>query len=325
MIRNIAGSWKLRVMQLVACVSFASVGCVGDEPASEVTAIGDAGRYGRDAGPAVLRDAGGSGSFAGTGGGDAGASGSFAGMGGDAGASGSFAGIGGGDASEIVPPVSGQSLVPNRCSGDATETAMIGDSYLALSGEITSFLQRYSGQTYRPYYVSGTQMVGGLPPSIPDQYRLALAQGEVQTLIMDGGGNDVLLGDITCHGTGPAGPASGSPCALTIQRVAQAAAALLSEAAAGGVKEVIYFGYPHVAGFNADLNPSLDYAVPLLAAACTDAALDCTFIDVRADFTNHPEYIGLDGIHPTTPGSEAIAKRVWAALQDNCAHGVTLY
>ena len=103
---------------------------------------------------------------------------------------------------------------------------------------------------------------------------------------------------------------------------AAGAVALLDEAAKGGVKEVIYFFYPHVAGANADLNPTLDYAYPIFADACTNAPLDCKFIDIRKDYEGHPEYTGIDGIHPTALGSEQVAKRIWDVMQTNCAQGV---
>ena len=120
---------------------------------------------------------------------------------------------------------------------------MVGDSYLALSGDITRFLTQYSGQTYRTYYVSGTQMVGGLPPAIPDQARQGLAAGPTQTVIMTGGGNDVLIGDASCK-TAPLG----AQCKMTVQNTLNAAKAMIDEGAAKGVKEVIYFFYPHLPG-----------------------------------------------------------------------------
>lgn len=224
---------------------------------------------------------------------------------------------------DLMAPT-GETLTPARCAGDATKTIVIGDSYIALSGDIPRFLQQYSGQTYRLHAVSGTAMVGGLPPSIPDQYRLALAQGAVETIVMDGGGNDVLLGDITCHTTGPAGPMEGSGCAQTIQRAVQGARDLLNEAAANGVREVVYFLYPHLIGLNADLNPSLDYAIPLFEQACAEVDLDCKLVDTRAAFEGHPEYLGIDGIHPTAFGSEVIAQMVWDVMGFNCENGVAV-
>ncbi len=205
---------------------------------------------------------------------------------------------------------------------------MIGDSYLALSGEVTAFLEGFSGQTYRKHYVSGTQMVGGIPPAVPDQAAIALGEGPVQTFIMDGGGNDVLIGDLTCRLTGPA---PGTPCEATVLNVLNAAGVLLNNAAAAGVQEVIYFFYPHIppgliALNHVALNDTLDFAAPQAQALCENAtALDCTFIDLRPAFAGHPEYISpLDGIHPTTPGSEVIARLIWDVMQQNCANGLDL-
>ncbi len=229
----------------------------------------------------------------------------------------------GGDAGGSPPPAA-DPFLPDRCNGDASKTIMIGDSYLALSGDITRFLQQWSGQTYRTYYASATQLEGGFPPTIPDQYRqLALPQGPVQTIIMTGGGNDVLIGDPSCRTT-PATTA-GSQCESTVLRVVELAKDLLEEAAGDGVEEVIYFFYPHVAGMNVSLNPTLDYAYPLARDLCESATgLHCTFVDTRAAFEGHPEYIILDGIHPSTSGSEAIAQLVWEVMEDNCTNGITI-
>jgi lysophospholipase L1-like esterase len=221
---------------------------------------------------------------------------------------------------------SGVRVTPKRCTGDATQTIMVGDSYLALSGDVYRFLQQYSGgQTYRTYYVSGTQLVGGLPPNIPDQARQAYAEGPVQTIIMTGGGNDVLIGDQTCK-TDPLG----QQCTTTVNNTVAAAHDLMIEAANAGVQEVIYFFYPHLPGTSflapATLNQTLDYAAPRAKEVCeSSTVLDCSFIDTRPAFEGHSDYIGLDGIHPTAAGSQVIAQLIWAVMQENCQRGVEVF
>lgn len=49
--------------------------------------------------------------------------------------------------------------------------------------------------TYRKYYISGAQMVGGLIKTIPQQYEDAIANGPIRTVILDGGGNDIEQGE----------------------------------------------------------------------------------------------------------------------------------
>ncbi len=247
---------------------------------------------------------------------------------GSGGSSGTGAGAGGGGVGGTGAAGAGGTgptgFVPARCHGDASKTIMIGDSYLALSGDVTRFLEQYSGQKFRTHYVSGTQMVGGLPPSIPDQARAAYQQGPVESVIMTGGGNDILIGDATCR-VAP----MGATCLATVQRTLDAAGALMVEAASKGVREVVYFFYPHLPGSllaPIELNQVLDHAAPLAKAICENSTvLDCTFIDTRPAFMGHPEYIGVDGIHPTAPGSEAIAKLLWAAMQNNCATGLAAH
>ena len=212
----------------------------------------------------------------------------------------------------------GTKIIPARCTGDANKTAMIGDSYLALSGNITKWLQQSSGQTYRAYYVSGTQMVGGIPPNIPDQGRAAIAAAPTQTFIMDGGGNDVLLGDLSCWITGAT---PGSACEATVLNVLAAAGDLLDEVAGKGVEEVIYFFYPRIP--NQMLAQVVDYAAPKVKDLLeSETALDATFIDTRDAFDGHPEYIEADGIHPTDAGAKVIAGLIWAAMEKNCTDGI---
>jgi hypothetical protein len=294
------GTWVTAIFLMIGLFQ---AGCGS---ADETTSSGGAG------------GAGGSGAGSGAAGGSGGGSGATGGAGGGVGGVGGGAGGVGGGTGGVG---GGSGLIPDRCNGDASKTIMIGDSYLALSGDVTRFLQQYSGQTYRTYYVSGTQMVGGAAPNIPDQARQAYAEGPVQTIIMTGGGNDVLIGDATCR-TDP----NGTTCRATVDNTLTASQALMQEAANMGVKEVVYFFYPHLPGSllaPATLNQVLDYAAPLAQDACESATvLDCSFIDTRQPFEGHPEYIGLDGIHPTAAGSEVIAQLVWAVMQENCQTGL---
>jgi hypothetical protein len=229
-------------------------------------------------------------------------------------------GAGGMAGSDGTSVSAGKTIIPARCSGDATKTVMVGDSYLALSGAITGFLRQYSGLSLdRTDYVSGAGMVAGLPPTIPDQYELAKASGKIESVIMDGGGNDVLLGDLTCWIDGYQ---AGSSCEATVFAAMDAAKGLIKNAASDGVKEAIYFFYPHIG--NDVLNGVLDKTLPLAKSLCEDQKdLDCTFIDTRDGYK--PEWIEIDGIHPTSEGSEFIANLIWETMQKNCKAGVTDY
>jgi lysophospholipase L1-like esterase len=189
---------------------------------------------------------------------------------------------------------------------------MIGDSYLALTGDVYRYLQTKSGQNYKTYYMSGAQMA-----DIRNQATAAANEGPVETVIMDGGGNDVLLGNPTCGLT--------NSCGGTITRAMDTAKQLMSDAAAHGIVEVIFFFYPHVGGFAAALNGVLDAAYPQARDLCENAtSIHCSFIDLRPSFEGNAGYLMVDGIHPSAQGSEVIANLIWDKMQFNCEHGIPL-
>jgi hypothetical protein len=212
------------------------------------------------------------------------------------------------------------------CSATGTEVVMIGDSYPALSGEIGKHLMSLasaagslaSGDKYRTYYVSGTNLVGGNPPSIPDQFTQAvMASPDIKYVIMDGGGNDILLDNPQCITTQP--PPQSATCVTVINNAITAATTLFGTMKTAGVKAVVYYFYPHLPTTGKQyVNQTMDYAYPLVQMACASAPLPVYFVDTRAAFDGHPEYIGPDGIHPTTAGSDVIAGLIWGVMQQQC-------
>ncbi len=255
----------------------------------------------------------------------AGSGGSFTGGTGGAvdGGTGGAAAAGSGGQAGAGGAVAVGTIIPDRCSGDYSKSVMIGDSYLAWTGDITMFLEQYAGQDItRTYYLSGAGMVKGINVTIPDQFSLmAVPAGPIQTVLMTGGGNDVLIGDPTCAMTGFT---PGSICEITVNDAIAASQRLMETSAAAGVQEVIYFFYPHIN--NPSLNDVLDAVYPAAREACEDQQLiDCSFIDTRAGCGALPAPIGPDGIHPSRSCSEVIAQLMWEAMEDNCANGVTVY
>lgn len=205
----------------------------------------------------------------------------------------------------------------------ASEVVMIGDSYLALT-TVPTYLwdhARAAGslaamETYRPYQFSGTQMSNG---QIPMQFDIAINEDpNISTVIMTGGGNDVLIGSAAiCLSQPP--PAE--PCVAAIDSVLTTAATLMDDMAEAGVKDVVYFFYPHLPpGFPFGAkNETLDYAAPLVQALCEEhQGLDCQFVDIRPAFEGHPEYIRLDAIHPTDAGAAVIADLLWERMVEHC-------
>ena len=241
----------------------------------------------------------------------------------------------GDDAGDVnVAPVDGAA-----CSATGSEVVMIGDSYFALSettsppaGEITEHLQGLAtaagalatGDAYRHYYASGANMAttytGSQIPPIPTQFASAVsANADIRYVIMDGGGNDILLENTSCILAAATTPISDT-CKAAVQDALTAATMLFQSMKTAGVEKVVYFFYPHLPTTRfPSVNIMIDYAYPLVQAVCQNAPIPCEFVDTRPAFNgNDASYIGPDDIHPTNAGSDAIAELIWGTMRQDC-------
>ena len=240
----------------------------------------------------------------------------------------------------------------------ANQVVMIGDSYLdpAYSNAALDLYANAqmagslpANTTYRHYYQGGAAMNNGsLQFNIPYQYEnqaltdlTVMNPATIDTIIMDGGGNDVLIDDQSCLTSAPPG---NTGCVTEIQGVVTRATSLLQEMASKGVKHIVYFFYPHLdpAGGgllptpSPDVNVTLDYAYPLAEQLCcgttftstatsytcsgNTSGTQCIFIDTRPAFEGHvADYIKTtDHVHPTPAGAQVIANLIWQTMMDNC-------
>jgi lysophospholipase L1-like esterase len=237
---------------------------------------------------------------------------------------------------------------------------VLGDSYLDhpvwsnaipdLYADLRSTGALGATATYREYQLGGAAMnYGTLNLNIPYQYETS-AKGDlavmnptdIDTIIMDGGGNDVLIDNQECL-TNAQPPPANADCATAIQGTVNRASKLLQEAAADGVKHVVYIFYPHLdpAGGGIlpmpapQVNATLDYAYPLAEQICCGSAFtstatsytcsgstsgtQCIFIDIRPAFEGHvADYIKSDHVHPTDAGAQVIADLVAGAMRSYC-------
>ena len=256
---------------------------------------------------------------------------------------------GGGD--DAAPTVD---AAPACVKGQVTpnEVVMLGDSYLdAPWGNIGPTLMKKAGVDYRHYYIGAASMAWGNPGtqfSIPYQFDpMALTDiavqnpADIKVVIMDGGGNDVLIGNTSCETTAP--PANAS-CVTTVQNAIDTANDKMHEMAQKGVKQVVFFFYPHLDPAGGGIlqtpapavNDTLDYAYPLAEKICcgttfTSTASDyacegepipgmqCVFVDTRPAFEGHlAEYIKDDHVHPTQAGADVAADLLWTQMQKYC-------
>lgn len=185
----------------------------------------------------------------------------------------------------------------NRGGDDNDASKMIvGDSIFALSGDIHSNLEDDLGETIDTHARSGCQMIGGNIAcseryAIPNQYDDADKSG-IDTVIMNGGGNDILFGD--CD--------TAESCEETILAVEEEIASLTSQMQADGMEQIVFLGYYQTEGMEDIAN----YSMSLKQERYPSMGID--LVDPRDEFEgNLDRYITSDGIHPTAEGSRVLA------------------
>ncbi len=197
---------------------------------------------------------------------------------------------------------------------NGSDVMVIGDSYFALSGEIVRALEneaRNAGvlganDRFRNNPVSGATLANN---GIPSQYANGISSGKVKYVIMDGGGNDCLQGWT---------PAPYNESTPFIKNATDAVTNLLKQMKGDGVVKVFYLFYPNPNGDLNGLKGKLDALRPIMQSTVANAAVkpETYFFDIRPTWDGHlSEYTLSDGIHPTTAGSVATAKAMWAEMQ----------
>ena len=202
---------------------------------------------------------------------------------------------------------------------DRDDIITLGDSIFDLSGDIQTYLEQEAGQTFRNYTQSGAMLSGGiLATAVDQQYADANgANGDITTVVMNGGGNDILIPAILLD---PYGCRThwwrwniSRSCKNLVNNSYVSGVNLLNEMDADGVENIIYLGYYTLPGSNANLTKAVNYGDKRLAEACANTVANCTFIDPRG--TVPAEHILSDNIHPTAEGSRTLANQIWPLLQ----------
>jgi hypothetical protein len=217
---------------------------------------------------------------------------------------------------------------------------MIGDSYVNwITHTFPTDMNAVSMLTITDFAVGGTSMGSGGIGLIPPQFDSALqTHPNIIAVIMDGGGNDILVPDTVQFPNGAQCKADGaqSPsipdCQAIVQKALDAGTKLFMHMADSGVKDAVFFFYPHVPNgtwLAADPNGMLDYALPKIQAACDGAyqqslqinpakPIRCHFVNMVPVFDGHPEYFANADLHPNSTGSKAMAAAVWARMKQDC-------
>jgi hypothetical protein len=245
------------------------------------------------------------------------------GAGGVTAGAGGMGGMAGGTAGTTAP------AVKSPCITAGSQVVLIGDSYsnyfLAHTSMATLMTQRavmnmalMQGQSYRDYAVAGTTLQNTLS-GIPSQWNSAKGSPPIHLVIMDGGGNDVLIDNPQCLA---AGSDMNAGCKAVVDASLKVGKDLWMSMKAAGVKDVIWFWYPHIpGGLNGNGHDINDYSFELFDAAAkeaTTADFRVYMLDTVPIFEGHPDFFFGDGIHANTPGTAAIADAIWKLMKDKC-------
>jgi len=232
------------------------------------------------------------------------------------------------DAGEPLPA----SALKPKCMKKDSQLIEIGDSYINWSSHtFPADMAKESGQKWRMEAVGGYSMGSGGLGLIPPEFDAAIKKDpDAHTILMDGGGNDVLLADPTldlfgeCQQTG----SSTKPnCQKIVQMAIDAADKLMQRMTAAGIRDIVYFFYPHVPANTIISGPNpneiLDYSLPMTRAFCegreakSGGKTRCTFVDMVPVFEGHKDWFNTD-IHPNSKGSAGMAKKIWEVMSAKC-------
>ena len=213
---------------------------------------------------------------------------------------------------------------PDQGMGDGQDVITIGDSWMNLGFNDTSqvgiqaSLERASGRDYRNYGIGGTTLLA--ENGIPAQYKRAKNEGPVTTVIMTGGGNDVLQ-DIAL---GPLGSLFGQPgcidevfnaaCQKRIDEVAARLESLWAEMAADGVSDVVIISYTSKA-LGGNYTMTQTYSTSKITPICLNVPEPLRCSSVETDVAVPDLTLGADGIHPDEASYDKLGAAVWEHMQ----------
>jgi lysophospholipase L1-like esterase len=261
-----------------------------------------------------------------------------AGMSGGAAGMGMGTGGGGGASGGNMGGAAGMPMMaePPCMTSAATDVLIMGDSYV--TGALSPALQPALGALYpaanqfRNAAAPGVSMAnGGISAlaMVPTQF-----SGMPKLVIMDGGGNDILLCDTTkfpgCNTKCNApGSSSLQICKDIVTQATAAAGTLFDKMSAAGVKDIVFFFYPHPPTNNGGMKEIDDYSEPLARAQCeafgakTSGKTNCYWVTTVKPFADaggdiNPANFAADGIHPSDAGQKIIAKQINDTLKAHC-------
>lgn len=216
----------------------------------------------------------------------------------------------------------------NNPSADEWDVQIVGDSVFDLSGDIRTVLKQLSGKGYKDRSVSGAKI-----SHIDGQLGQALSRSSLNTVIADGGANDILQSSTDCDSD----PLT-SACLNLLDYVGDSMWNMIVDMYYGPSDDHVWMGYYHVKGSEAEKNEAIDYtysniypdlfdftpyggttwsgSVPGYGVydGTTLSGVQIAIADPRSAIVNSD--IKSDDIHPTYSGSVKLANLIWGVMVD---------
>ena len=145
---------------------------------------------------------------------------------------------------------------------------------------------------------------------IRDQYKGFRTQ-KIRTVIMDGGGNDILGNAGNCKNQ------LNEPCRSLIRGLVGILEKLFAMMREDGVHQIVFLGCHYPTGWNAGFEQAVDYSYTLLQVACSISAVPCIVADPRQTFKNASNLVEWDGVHPNWNGTAVMARLIWDEMLKN--------
>lgn len=197
--------------------------------------------------------------------------------------------------------------------GNGSDVIMMGDSWMSLLFDGIQPAFTSAGKKYRGYGAPGVKLSypGGLGPLIPTQWDRAVRENpNIKTVIMTGGGNDVLLGGSERDDC----PRGGPKCKVLLTNIIKTLNQLWEKMAAAGVKDVVYIGYSEGAGGGSATPEITNTTTNGTGAACLAMkSLRCTPLDTTSIVKRR---LKPDGIHPVQAANVDIAVAVYKIMEE---------
>ncbi len=207
------------------------------------------------------------------------------------------------------------------------DVQIVGDSVFDLSGDIHTVLKSLSGKSYKDRSVSGAKIA-----AIDNQLGQALSRSTLQTVIADGGANDILQGSMDCDSD----PLT-QGCLDVLDYITDTMWSMIVDMYYGPSDGHVWLGYYNVKGSEAEKNEAIDYAYDNLYPDLFDltvyggtaitgsvgsygvyegstlGSFEVYLADPRGSIV--PSDIKSDDIHPTFSGSQKLANLIWGVLE----------